>query len=108
MVIGIKESKTIISHISSCECKCKFDGGKCNLNQKWNHDKCRCECKIAKKQICEKYYIWSATTCSSENGIFLASNIDNLLIKPQKARGTGGPFKPSSVVFVKLCFLERG
>ena len=49
MVIGIKESKTIISHISSCECKCKFDGGKCNLNQKWNHDKCRCECKIAKK-----------------------------------------------------------
>ena len=26
-----------------CECKCKFDGRKCNLNQNWNKDKCRCE-----------------------------------------------------------------
>ena len=44
MITGINESKTLTRHIS-CECKCKFDGTKCNSNQWWNNDKCRCECK---------------------------------------------------------------
>ena len=44
MIRGINESKTLIKHIS-CEYKCKFDGRKCNSNQKWNSDKCQCECK---------------------------------------------------------------
>ena len=35
MFTGINESKTLTRHIL-CECKCKFDGGKCNSNQKWN------------------------------------------------------------------------
>ena len=29
----INESKTLTKHIS-CKCKCKFDGTKCNSNQK--------------------------------------------------------------------------
>ena len=29
----------------SCRRKCHFDGRKCNSNQKWNNDKCQCECK---------------------------------------------------------------
>ena len=32
MITGIKESKTLIKHIT-CECKCKFDGTKFMLNQ---------------------------------------------------------------------------
>ena len=32
MITRIKESKTLTKHIS-CECKCKFDGTKCNSNQ---------------------------------------------------------------------------
>ena len=32
MVTVINESKTLTKHIS-CECKCKFDGRKYNLNQ---------------------------------------------------------------------------
>ena len=32
MITGINESKTLTSHISS-ECKCKFDGRKCNSDQ---------------------------------------------------------------------------
>ena len=31
--------KTLTKHIS-CDCKCKFDGRKCNSYQKWNNDKC--------------------------------------------------------------------
>ena len=30
--------KILTKHIS-CECKYKFDGRKCNLNQMWNNDK---------------------------------------------------------------------
>ena len=32
MITGINESKTLTKH-TSCECKCKFDGTKCNSNQ---------------------------------------------------------------------------
>ena len=61
MITRINESKTLTKHIS-CECKCKFDGGKCNLGQWWNNDKCQCECK--KRNVCEKDYIWNPATCS--------------------------------------------
>ena len=56
-------------HIS-CECKCKFDCIKCNLNH-------RCECK---NHICEKDYIWNTPTRSSENDKYLASIADDLVI----------------------------
>ena len=39
MITGINESKTLTKHIL-CECKCKFDIRKCNLNQWWNNYKC--------------------------------------------------------------------
>ena len=42
MITGINESKTLTKHIS-WECKCKFDGRKCNSNQWWNNDKYWCE-----------------------------------------------------------------
>ena len=38
MITGVKESKTLTKHIS-CECKCRFDGRKCNSNQWWNNNK---------------------------------------------------------------------
>ena len=51
---------------------------KCNSNQKWNNDKCRCECK--KHHICEKDYIWNPATCSCKDGKYLASIIDDSVI----------------------------
>ena len=78
MITGINESKASTKHVS-CECKCIFDGKKCNLNQKWNNDKCRCEFK--KHHICERDYIWNPATCSCENGKYLASIIDDSVIK---------------------------
>ena len=56
MITGKNESKTLTKHIS-CECKCKFDGRKCNSNQKWNKGKCRC--KYKKHHICDN----SVITC---------------------------------------------
>ena len=34
MIIEINESKALAKHIS-CECKCRFDGRKCNSDQWW-------------------------------------------------------------------------
>ena len=72
---------TEINETKSCECKCRFDDGKCNLNQKWNNDKRWCECKHLKKyHACEKDYIWNLATCSCGNGKYVGSFIDNSLI----------------------------
>ena len=77
MITGINESKTLTNHIS-CECKCNFDGNKCNSNQWWNDDKCRWGCK--KHHKCEKDYIWNPATCSCENGKYLASIMNDSAI----------------------------
>ena len=29
----------------ACKCKCRLDASVCNSKQRWNKDKCRCECK---------------------------------------------------------------
>ena len=39
MISRINESKTLTKH-TSCECKYKVDGRKCNSVQWWNNDKC--------------------------------------------------------------------
>ena len=77
MVTGINEPKTLTKHIS-CKFKCKMDRTKNNLNQWWNNDKCRCECK--KHHICEKGCAWNPATCSCENRKYLASIIDDSAI----------------------------
>ena len=78
MITGINESKTLTKHIS-CECKCRFDGRKCNSDHWWNSNKCWCKCK--KSHICEKDYVWNPATCNCENGKYLASIMDDSVIK---------------------------
>ena len=49
----------------SHECRCEFDGRKCNLRQKWNNYKCQCECKKSiKHRACEGDYAWNPGTCA--------------------------------------------
>ena len=78
MITGINESKTSTKHISH-ECKCKFDSKKCNSNQKWNNDKCHCECKsVEVHHVCKKDYIWNPATCSFK---YLASITDDSVMQ---------------------------
>ena len=38
-----------------CKCKCRLDASICNNKQRWNADKCRCECKeLIDKGTCDK------------------------------------------------------
>ena len=106
LITGINESKTLTRHISY-ECKCKVDGTKCNSNQQWNNNKCWCECK--KHHICEKVYIWNASTSICENGKYLASIMDDSVITCDEVigeveRGGGGCAEPpiTWIPFVNL------
>ena len=62
-----------------CDCKWQFNRTVCNPNQKWNNDKCQCECK--NYQTCKKYYSCNPSTCSCENSKYLKNIVDNSKIK---------------------------
>ena len=48
------------------KCKCRLDANVCN-KQRWNGDKCRCECKeLIDKGVCNRGYSWNASNCECE------------------------------------------
>ena len=77
MITGRNEPNILAKDIL-CECKCKFDWRKCYSNQKWNNDKCWCECK--KHYTYEKDYIWNPAICCCKNGEYLRSIIHDSVI----------------------------
>ena len=52
----------------TCKCKCKLNSSVCNNKQKWNEDKCRCECReeLSDKERCDKGFIWNPSNCNCE------------------------------------------
>ena len=49
------------------ECECKFGANICNNKQRWNKNKCRCECKeLIHKGVCGKGFIWNPSNCECE------------------------------------------
>ena len=77
----IFKSKTLVKHIL-CEYRCVFDGRKGNLKQKWNNDKCRCECeKSIKHRVCEDYsWNLSISACKCNNDCEIDGYLKVLLI----------------------------
>ena len=43
-ILRTNETRHVKWH-ESCKCKCRLDASLCNSKQRWNNDKCRCECK---------------------------------------------------------------
>ena len=40
----------------TCKCICRLDKIICSSKQRWNEDKCRCECKeLIDKGVCVEY-----------------------------------------------------
>ena len=80
MITVINQSRTLTKHISF-KSECKFDSKICNSNQKWNNDKCWCECKNPKEHYMrKKIYFWNLATCSCENGKCARSITDSVVI----------------------------
>ena len=51
------ETRSIEWH-KRCKCICRFNGIICNNKQRWNKDKCKCDCKeLIDKGVCDKGYI---------------------------------------------------
>ena len=49
------------------KCKCRSDASVCNNKQRWNNDKCRCECKeVLDKDVCNKGAIRNPSNCECE------------------------------------------
>ena len=47
--------------------KCRLDASVCNNKQRWNENKCRCECKnLIDKGVCDKGFIWNPRNCERE------------------------------------------
>ena len=44
-----------------------MDASVCNNKQRWNNDKCQCECKeLIDKGICDSGYAWNPSNCECE------------------------------------------
>ena len=47
----------------TCKCECRLDAIVCYNKQRWNNDKCRCDCKeLIENGVCDKEYIWNPNT----------------------------------------------
>ena len=47
--------------------KLRLDISVCNHKQRWNNDKCRCECKeLIDKGICDTGFIWNPSNCECQ------------------------------------------
>ena len=58
------ETRSIEWH-ETCKCICRLNEIICNNKQRWNKDKCRCECKkLIDKEVCDKGYIFNPSNCT--------------------------------------------
>ena len=65
-------------HIKFIRFKCRLDARVCNNKQRWNKDKCRCECKeLIVIGRSDKGFIWNPSNC--EYGCGKACNIGQYL-----------------------------
>ena len=60
------ETRHIEQH-DTCKSYCRVDASICNNKQRWNDDKCRCQCKeLIDKGLCNKGSIWNPSNCECE------------------------------------------
>ena len=65
-LISWKNKTKQIKWHESCKCECRLDPIICNNRQKWNKDKCRCECKKSVHKKCDNDFVWSPRSCKRE------------------------------------------
>ena len=64
LLLRINETRHIKWHKT---CKCTLDASICNNKQRWNDDRCICECKeLIDKGKCDKGFIWDPCNCECE------------------------------------------
>ena len=57
LMLRTNETRSIKWH-ETCKCICRLNEIICNDKQRWNEEKCRCECKeLIDKEVCDKVFI---------------------------------------------------
>ena len=57
-----------VSWRDTCRCKYRLDVSVCNNRQRWNNDKCLCECKeLIRKGRCDNGFIWNPSISECDN-----------------------------------------
>ena len=72
------ETKQIKWHETS-KSESKFGANVCNNKQRWNKNKCRCECKeLIDKGVCDKGFIWSPSNyeCECDKACDVGEHLD--------------------------------
>ena len=65
LMSGTNKTRRIEWH-ETCKFKCRSNSSVCS-NERWNDDKCRCECKeLIDKGVCDKGFIWNPSNCECE------------------------------------------
>ena len=60
------ETRSIKWH-KTCKYLCRLNKIFCNNKQRWNKDKCRCECKeLIDKGVCDKGFVFNPSNCKCE------------------------------------------
>ena len=71
----------------TCKCECKFGANICDNKQRWNKDKCRCECKeLSDNVMCDKGFIWNPSNfeCKCDKACGVGEYLDNENCKCRK------------------------
>ena len=66
-VFDLTSQKSVLKNVSfhqSFKCDCLLDEKVCNNKQKWNKEKCRCECLEVKE--CDNGSFWNVVNCRCE------------------------------------------
>ena len=113
------KTKQVIFH-ESCKCICRLDPIIYNNKQRWNKNKCRCECLINKK--CDDDFVWNISNCECEykKAAKLTTEeceeiIDDTTTIPQNKTivikefaENCKPFVSSSILFVSVSIILTG
>ena len=66
IVSGTNETRCIEWH-ETCKCKCRFEHSVCNNKQRWNDDKCWCECEeLIDRGVSDKGFVSNSSNCEWE------------------------------------------
>ena len=78
------ETRRIRWH-ETCKCKCRLDASLCNNKQRWNDDKCWCECKELIDKCVHLFFIQTINKLNNhpENLEFVKQFLNNL---PRRTR----------------------
>ena len=123
-LMSLKNKTKQLKWHEGCKCVCRLNLIICNNKQKWNKDKCRCECLINKK--CGNKF-WNPNNCKCEyrkkaahlltkeceeiidnKSLSIKKHNETVSIKENASTDSCKPFVASSILFLAVSIILIG